>query len=123
MRKSAQRGAQDLRNAATRAADTDRIQVAQLLTDAAAQGQLQLSDYEDRLTKAYAAQTYEELDRLRSDLLGRGLRLRQVARGSNHLRTVRRQCPRSLNAESCGDTGYEHPLSAQIDASQHLIRR
>jgi hypothetical protein len=59
MRKSAQRGAQDLRNAATRAADTDRIQVAQLLTDAAAQGQLQMSDYEDRLTKAYAAQTYE----------------------------------------------------------------
>jgi hypothetical protein len=43
MRKSAQRGAQDLRNAATRAADTDRIQVAQLLTDAAAQGQLQMS--------------------------------------------------------------------------------
>src|SRR5271167_4126678 len=70
MRKPAQRGAQDLRNAATRAADTDRIQVAQLLTDAAAQGQLQMSDYEDRLTKAYAAQTYEELDRLRADLLG-----------------------------------------------------
>lgn len=70
MRKSAQRGVQDLRNAATRAADTDRIQVAQLLTDAAAQGQLQMSDYEDRLTKAYAAQTYEELDRLRADLLG-----------------------------------------------------
>src|ERR1700743_1710847 len=70
MRKSAQRGAQDPRNATTRAGETDRIQVAQLLTDAAAQGQLQMSDYEDRLTKAYAAQTYEELDRLRSDLLG-----------------------------------------------------
>ena len=47
-----------------RAADTDRIQVAQLLTDAAAQGQLQLTEYEDRLTRAYAAQTYDELDRL-----------------------------------------------------------
>ena len=70
MRKSAQRGAQDPRNAATRAGETDRIQVAQLLTDAAAHGQLQMSDYEDRLTKAYAAQTYEELDRLRSDLIG-----------------------------------------------------
>ncbi|MGB6511801.1 DUF1707 SHOCT-like domain-containing protein [Mycobacterium sp.] len=70
MRKSAQRGAQDQRNAATRAGDTDRIQVAQLLTDAAAQGQLQMSDYEDRLTRAYAAKTYDELDRLRSDLLG-----------------------------------------------------
>ena len=70
MRNPAQRGAQDQRNAATRAADTDRIQVAQLLTDAAAQGQLQMSDYEDRLTRAYAAKTYDELDRLRSDLLG-----------------------------------------------------
>ena len=41
-----------------------------MLTDAAAQGQLQMSDYEDRLTRAYAAKTYDELDRLRSDLLG-----------------------------------------------------
>ena len=53
-----------------RAADTDRIEVAQLLTDAAARGRLQMSDYEDRLTKAYAATTYEELDLLRADLLG-----------------------------------------------------
>src|ERR1700691_2646094 len=70
MRNPAQRGAQDQRNAATRAGDTDRIQVAQLLTDAAAPGQLQMRDYEDRLTRAYAAKTYDELDRLRSDLLG-----------------------------------------------------
>jgi hypothetical protein len=53
-----------------RAADTDRIQVAQLLTDAAAQGRLKLSEYEDRLTRAYAAQTYAELDRISADLLG-----------------------------------------------------
>ena len=58
MSKSAQRGAQDQPGAVARAAETDRIQVAQLLTDAAAQGKLQMSDYEDRLTKAYAAQTY-----------------------------------------------------------------
>jgi hypothetical protein len=45
------------------AADTDRIQVAQLLTDAAAQGRLDMSEYEDRLKKAYAAQTFDELDR------------------------------------------------------------
>ncbi len=64
------RGAQDQPNAMTRAGETDRIQVAQLLTDAAAQGRLQMSDYEDRLTRAYAARTYDELDRLRSDLLG-----------------------------------------------------
>ena len=70
MIKKVQRGVADERNATTRAADTDRIQVAQLLTDAAAQGRLQMSDYEDRLTRAYAAKTYDELDRLRSDLLG-----------------------------------------------------
>src|SRR5581483_11986406 len=63
-------GAQGQPNAMTRAGETDRIQVAQLLTDAAAQGRLQMSDYEDRLTRAYAAKTYDELDRLRSDLLG-----------------------------------------------------
>ncbi|MBV9350263.1 MAG: DUF1707 domain-containing protein [Mycobacterium sp.] len=60
----------DARDEWSRAADTDRIQVAQELTDAAAQGQLQMSDYEDRLAKAYAATTYAELDRLRSDLYG-----------------------------------------------------
>jgi len=53
-----------------RAADTDRIQVAQLLTDAVAQGRLEMSEYEDRLKKAYAAQTFDELDRLSSDLPG-----------------------------------------------------
>ncbi|OHV06333.1 DUF1707 SHOCT-like domain-containing protein [Mycobacterium talmoniae] len=54
----------------SRAADTDRIQVAQLLSDAAEQGRLPMSEYEDRLTKAYAAQTYDELDELRADLPG-----------------------------------------------------
>jgi hypothetical protein len=60
----------DARDEWSRAADTDRIQVAQLLTDAAARGRLPMSEYEDRLTKAYAAKTYAELDRLRSDLPG-----------------------------------------------------
>jgi hypothetical protein len=54
----------------SRAADTDRIQVAQLLTDAAAQGRLGMQDYEDRLTRAYAATTYQELERLQADLPG-----------------------------------------------------
>ena len=53
-----------------RAADTDRIQVAQLLTDAAASGTIGLTEYEDRLTRAYAAQTNDELDRLSADLPG-----------------------------------------------------
>ncbi len=50
------------------AADTDRMQLAQLLTDAAAQGRLPMSEYENRLARAYAAQTYDELDRLSADL-------------------------------------------------------
>jgi hypothetical protein len=57
-------------DAEPRAADTDRIQLAQLLGHAAAQGQLPMNEYEDRLTQAYAAQTYNELDRLRADLPG-----------------------------------------------------
>ncbi|ORV10989.1 DUF1707 SHOCT-like domain-containing protein [Mycobacterium celatum] len=68
MSNSAQGGAQDTPASESRAADTDRIQVAQLLTDAAAQGRLPMNEYEERLTKAYAAKTYDELDRLRSDL-------------------------------------------------------
>jgi hypothetical protein len=70
MSKSAPRGAREGQHVVMRAAETDRMQVAQLLTDAAAQGRLQMSDYEDRLTRAYAAKTYDELDQLRSDLIG-----------------------------------------------------
>lgn len=58
------------RHGSMQAADTDRIQIAQLLSDAAASGTLQLNEYEDRLTRAYAAQTYDELDRLSADLPG-----------------------------------------------------
>ncbi|AEV73853.1 protein of unknown function (DUF1707) [Mycolicibacterium rhodesiae NBB3] len=57
-------------NGSMRAADTDRIHMAQLLADAAAHGLLPLNEYEDRLTRAYAAQTYDELDRLSADLPG-----------------------------------------------------
>ena len=69
------------RNAEPRAADTDRIQVAQLLTDAAAQGRLGMTEYEDRLAKVYAAQTYGELDRLSSDLPGASMRPRRPGSG------------------------------------------
>ena len=80
------------RDESMRAADTDRIQVAQLLTEAAAQGRLQMTEYEDRLTKAYAAKTYEELDRLSADLPGRST----PARGSGPpTRRPRRCCWRS----------------------------
>jgi hypothetical protein len=70
MSDSAQRDAKDTRDDSSRAADTDRIQLAQMLAYAAEQGRLELKDYEDRLTRAYAATTYEELEQLRADLPG-----------------------------------------------------
>lgn len=70
MTNPAQRDAKATRDELSRAEDTDRIQIAQLLAYAAEQGRLQLNEYEDRLTKAYAATTYQELDRLRADLPG-----------------------------------------------------
>lgn len=70
MTNPAQRDARDTRDELSRAEDTDRIQLAQLLAYAAEQGRLQLNEYEDRLTKAYAATTYQELDQLRADLPG-----------------------------------------------------
>lgn len=69
----------DTPRAASPAADTDRIQLAQLLGDAAARGRLPMREYEDRLSKAYAAQTYDELDRLRADLPGSSVSPRRGA--------------------------------------------
>ena len=66
------------RDGSMRAADNDRIQFAQMLTDAAAQGRLPMSEYETRLTKAYAAQTYDELARLSADYLARTSRARRA---------------------------------------------
>lgn len=77
MNDSAQRDAREARDEWSRASDTDRIQLAQLLAYAAEQGRLELKDYEDRLTKAYAATTYQELDQLRADLLGSPVNLRR----------------------------------------------
>jgi hypothetical protein len=58
------------RNGSMRAADTDRMHMAQMLTDAAAQGRLPMDEYENRLARAYAAKTYDELTELSSDLPG-----------------------------------------------------
>lgn len=74
MSDSAQRGKREERY---RASATDRIQLAQLLAEAAAQGRLRMSDFEDRLTKAYAATTYRELDQLRADLPGSAVSARR----------------------------------------------
>lgn len=46
------------------------MRVAQLLSDAATAGRLDLEEFEDRLTKTYAATTTAELERLSADLPG-----------------------------------------------------
>lgn len=52
----------------TVASDDDRIQVAQLLSEAASNGRLSLEEYEARLSRTYAATTYPQLERITYDL-------------------------------------------------------
>ena len=56
------------REASSLASDDDRIQVAQLLSEAASHDRLCLDEYEARLSKAYSAKSYDELARLTYDL-------------------------------------------------------
>jgi hypothetical protein len=56
------------RDASQRASADDRIQVAQLLSEAASHGRLTVDEYEGRLAKVYAATDYDELERLTDDL-------------------------------------------------------
>jgi len=56
------------RDASQRASADDRIQVAQLLSEAASHGRLTVDEYEGRLAKVYAASDYDELERLTDDL-------------------------------------------------------
>jgi Domain of unknown function (DUF1707) len=51
-----------------RAADVDRAFVADLLKAAVDQGRLSLSEYDERLQRAYAARTYGDLDAVIADL-------------------------------------------------------
>lgn len=50
------------------ASDDDRILVAQLLSEAASHGRLNLEEYESRLARVYSAVSYDELERLADDL-------------------------------------------------------
>lgn len=65
---SADDGRVSRRGASERASADDRIQVAQLLAEAASHGRLSLEQYEDRLSKAYAAESFDEIERLCDDL-------------------------------------------------------
>jgi hypothetical protein len=51
-----------------RAADSDRTAVATVLGEHMAAGRLTVEEYEDRLSHAYAAKTYGDLDELTVDL-------------------------------------------------------
>jgi hypothetical protein len=51
-----------------RAADADRAAVAAVLGEHMAAGRLTLAEYDERVSKAYAAKTYGELDELTADL-------------------------------------------------------
>ena len=53
-----------------RAADADRSAVAAVLGEHMAAGRLTVAEYEERLTRAYAAKTYGELAQLTTDLPG-----------------------------------------------------
>ena len=51
-----------------RAADSDRAAVATVLGEHMAAGRLTVDEYDERLSRAYAARTYGELDQLTVDL-------------------------------------------------------
>jgi hypothetical protein len=51
-----------------RCADSDRQSVAAVLGRALSDGRLTMEEYDERLSKAYAAKTYRELDQLTTDL-------------------------------------------------------
>jgi hypothetical protein len=59
---------EDLSRERMRAADADRHQVADRLRAALEEGRLDLTEYDERLQRAYAAKTYGDLDRLLTDL-------------------------------------------------------
>ena len=60
---------------------------------------------------------------LRPDLLRRGMRLRQIARGTDDFSAVRRQGARRLDAEAGRDAGDEDAFAMQIDTREHLVGR
>src|SRR5262249_45902447 len=56
-----------------RAADTDRDQTAELLRRAAAEGRISFEELDERISQAYAAKTFADLEALTSDLPGPGV--------------------------------------------------
>jgi hypothetical protein len=55
-----------------RAADTDRDQTAEVLRRAAAEGRITFDELDERISQAYAAKTFADLEAVTSDLPGAG---------------------------------------------------
>ncbi|CCQ17634.1 putative uncharacterized protein [Rhodococcus sp. AW25M09] len=71
-----------------RAADADRNLVAQLLSDACANGQLTVSEFDERTAAVYQAKTYGELDLLTGDLVLSPPPAGAPSGGSSHDRVI-----------------------------------
>lgn len=59
-----------------RVSDADRDRVAEVLRQATGDGRLDFEEMEERLSRAYAAKTYADLEEITSDLPGAGTHLR-----------------------------------------------
>ncbi len=56
-----------------RAADTDREHTVEVLRRAAAEGRITFEELDERISQAYAAKTFADLDAVTSDLPGPGV--------------------------------------------------
>ena len=72
-----------------RAADTDRSAVAAVLGEHMAAGRLTLDEYDERLTRAYVARTFGELEELTADLPALDTPACRSPRSSRHPRRQR----------------------------------
>jgi hypothetical protein len=66
-----------------RVSDADREQAAEVLRTAAGDGRLTMDELDERLTAAYAAKTYADLEAVTSDLPGPGVTASVVAASGN----------------------------------------
>jgi hypothetical protein len=84
-----------------RAADSDRTAVAAVLGEHMAAGRLTLAEYDERVTRAYAAKTYGELAELTTDLPALHDR-RGAPRSAPSQQPVPAYHPASSRAGACG---------------------
>ena len=98
-----------------RAADTDRAAVAAVLGQHMSAGRLTLEEYDERLTRAYAAKTFGELDQLTADLPSTGRPNAEPAQ-----RAAATPAP-AAHTGGCSWHGTDAELVAQL--AEHLTDR